>query len=149
MPNKEQELIRIKRDYSNVKQNYESLSAAKEQATMQTNLVSSQKGTQFRIVEPPALPVIPAGPPRMGIIGAGVVAGIACFLVVPLLFFYLSGAFKFRDEIEEDLGVQVIGVIPTLATPMSLTAARRALVFSVVTSVALFVVGSIGVFLTL
>lgn len=149
MPLKEQELIRIRRDYANVKLNYENLSAAKEQATMQSNLVSSQKGAQFRIVEPPALPVIPAGPPRLLIIAAGAVAGILCFASVPLLFFFLTGAFKFRDEIEEDLGVPVIGVIPPLDTQKAKGASRRGVIFSLFTSAALFISGSIAIFLTI
>lgn len=114
---------------------------------MQTNLVSSQKGAQFRIVEPPAMPVIPAGPPRLMIIMAGAAVAMACFLAVPILMFSLTGAYKFRDEIEDELNIPVIGVIPPLSTQRSAGANRRAIAFSLLTSVALFVMGTIGVFL--
>ncbi len=149
MPLKEQELIRIRRDYANVRANYENLSAAREQAAMQTNLVSSQKGTQFRIVEPPSLPSLPAGPPRLIIAAIGAIAGLCCFGAIPLLFFYLTGAYKFRDELEEELGIPVIGVIPPLETIRSRGVVRRAMTFSLITSATLFIMGSVGVFLTM
>ena len=85
----------------------------------------------------------------MTIMLAGAAAAVLCFLAVPILLFSLTGAYKFRDEIEDELNIPVIGVIPPLATARAVGSTRRAVAFSLLTSVALFLVGTIGVYLTL
>ncbi|HQH27655.1 MAG TPA: GNVR domain-containing protein, partial [Oligoflexia bacterium] len=114
MPLKEQELMKIRRDYTNVKDSYEKLLAAKEDAEIRSSLVKSQKSAQFKIVDPPQKPVTPAGPNRMLIGVVGIVVGLVIFALVPLGLFIFNGAYKFRDEVEKDLGVKVIGMIPPM-----------------------------------
>lgn len=147
MPIKEQELIKIRRDYDNTKANYERLSAAREEAVLQRDLVTSQKGTQFRIVDPPATPMMPAGPPRMIISGVGIALGLVVLLGLPLALYFTNSAFKFRDEVESELGINVIGIIPPMETPRALMQSRRALSASFVASVATFVAGCVLIFM--
>ena len=134
MPVVEQQLVKIRRDYDTVKKNYERLLEASKDAELQSNLVRSQKGAQFKIVEPPAVPVLPAGPDRL-IVGAGAIGlSILVLCASPLLFFFINGSFKFRQEIESELGIDVLGVIPPMDSPDALLNKRRANTLSMAVS---------------
>ena len=135
MPLKEQELAKIKRDYANVKANYERLLAAREDAGLQSSLIRSQKGTQFRIVEPAEMPIGPAGPPRLLIAAAGIVAAILLAFVLPIGLYFISRAYHFKEEAAEDLGIRVLGVIPPMVTPESVIKGRRQTMLSAAVSV--------------
>ncbi|MCB0321955.1 MAG: hypothetical protein KDD69_00230 [Bdellovibrionales bacterium] len=147
MPLKHQELTQISRDYANVKDAYEKLLAAKEEAALQSSLVRSQKSSQFKIVDPPSRPVVPAGPMRLLIAAGGLVAGLAVLCLLPVGLFFLNDSYKFRDEVEDETGVPVIGVIPPMKTPAAAIARRRAGAMAVVASVVTFFAGSLLIIL--
>lgn len=147
MPLKEQELIKINRDYANVKANYERMATAREEAVLQRDLVSGQKGTQFRIVDAPAIPESAAGPERLVIFGGGLAFGLGILFLLPVLMMFLNGAYKTRDEVEADLGLPVLGVIPPMETPRSKAHGRRAITLSLAASAMSFVV--VGVLIVL
>ena len=146
MPIKEQELIKIRRDYDNTKSNYERLSAAREDAVLQRDLASSQKGTQFKIVDPAALPMVPAGPPRMMIAGGAFVAGLLLLIGLPMAIYFTNSSFKSRDEVESELGLSVIGIVPPMETPRALMQTKRAMSTALVASAVTFVAGSVLIF---
>ena len=57
--------------------------------------------------------------------------------------FIFNGAYKFRDEVEKDLGVKVIGMIPPMKTPAVSAQMRHASATSFVLSVVSFCVGCV------
>jgi polysaccharide chain length determinant protein (PEP-CTERM system associated) len=124
MPVKEQELLKTQRDYANVRENYERLLAAKEETGLQLSMIRSQKASQFGIVEPAEMPVIPAGPPRLIILAGGIVGGVASFLALPFLLMMLSHSYYTRSEVEDAVGCAVLAVVPPLGTKESKRAAR-------------------------
>ncbi len=146
IPLKEQVLIQIERDYATQKKIYDGLVLDREQATLHSNLVKSQRASRFKIIEAPAKPQQPSGPPRELIALGGVAAGILVFLMIPFSMYYFNEAFKFRKEVEGALGVSVLGVIPPLKTPGVLSSSRKAFATSVITSL---VTVSVGVVLIL
>ncbi|MCC6954663.1 MAG: hypothetical protein IT290_11140 [Deltaproteobacteria bacterium] len=125
MPVKEQDLLKINRDYENVKSSYDRLLNAREQAGLQTSLIRSQKGEQFRIIDPVELPRTPAGPPRLIILGGAIALSLAMFVAIPFLMFLLNSSYRTKEDIESELGVSVIGVIPQMLTPESVAVDRR------------------------
>jgi polysaccharide chain length determinant protein (PEP-CTERM system associated) len=125
MPAVDQQLVKIKRDYATVRDNYTHLLAASKDAELRHSLVRSQKGAQFKIVEPPVIPILPKGPNRTLIAGLGVLGSFIILLVVPLMLYYVNHAFKFRDEVEKELDLQVFGVIPPMNSPDNLAEKRR------------------------
>ncbi|HMO16618.1 MAG TPA: hypothetical protein PKA63_02325 [Oligoflexia bacterium] len=141
IPVKEQELIEIERDYAMQKSIYDKLMLDREQASLQSSLIESQRGNRFKTIESPAKPEMPAGPPRLLIALGGVVTGLAVFTLIPVAFFFLNTAFKFRKEAESVLGLPVLGVIPPIETPAVAIASRRAFSTSFLTSVVTFVFG--------
>lgn len=146
MPMKEQELTKISRDYENLKLTYSKLQAQRDEAAMQRDLITSQKGTQFKIIDPPSKPQIPAGPPREIIAGVGIAMGILLMLGLPIMMLFLNSAYKFKDEVEADLGVSVLGIIPPMNTPNAATHNRRTKSVSILASTATLIVASVVLF---
>jgi polysaccharide chain length determinant protein (PEP-CTERM system associated) len=76
VPMREQQLAEVNRNYENSRQNYQSLLQKKMQSELATNLEKRQQGEQFRIIDPPNLPLKPSEPNRLEIIAIGWVLGI-------------------------------------------------------------------------
>jgi polysaccharide chain length determinant protein (PEP-CTERM system associated) len=87
-PVREEQLADILRDYDLSKKNYDDLLGKKTQSELATSLEINQQGAQFRLIDPPSLPMKPSGTDHMKIglggIGAGLALGVA--LVVLLEF---------------------------------------------------------------
>lgn len=114
MPTKDQEMIKIKRDYENINSQYNKLLADRARVNFEADMYRNQAGTQIKLVNPAELPVIAAGPPRALIALAGIFAALAVFCSIPFGLFYVNNAYKFRSDIEADLGLPVFGVIPPI-----------------------------------
>jgi len=130
MPLKEQELLKIKRDYENLKDTYQKLMGERDSAGLQASMLRSQKATQLRVVEPPEKPIIPSGPPRLLIALGGLILALIILVAIPVAIYFLNGSFRSKEEVEETLGVKVLGVIPPMFTPEATSAARRIQVVS-------------------
>src|SRR6266849_3730355 len=61
-PEREQELADVSRGYEESKANYNSLLQKQNQSQLATSLEQRQQGEQFRILDPPSLPVRPSAP---------------------------------------------------------------------------------------
>lgn len=125
MPLKEQELLKIRRDYETLKETYNKLMEERDNAGLQASMLRSQKATQLKVLEPPEKPTRPAGPPRMMIVLGGVAGAVALFFGIPIGLFFLNGSFRSKEEVEESLGVKVLGVIPPMVTPEALASSKR------------------------
>ncbi len=143
MPLKEQELLKIKRDYTNVKANYERLLAAKEDASLQNSLMQSQKASQFKIIEPAELPAFAAGPNRKLFLVSGIAVSVVLFVALLTLLYFLNGSFKDRDEMESETGLTVLGLIPPMATPETVAYEKRLTSVSVFASALSLASGSL------
>ena len=97
-PVHEQELAGMLRDYNLSKQNYDDLLNKKKQSELATSLERHPQGQQFRIIDPPSLPMKPSGPAHIKISLGGLAAGIA--LGVALAFLTEARDHSLRDEEE-------------------------------------------------
>lgn len=138
MPIAEQQLIKIRRDYESIKDNYQKLLAAKSNAALQNSLVRSQKHAQFKIIDPPQPPIFAAGPPRLIISVAGVILSTSCFFAICLLRYFFNFSFKSKEELEKETGLAVIGVIPPMPTNQALSKRQKETILSVLMSALLF-----------
>jgi polysaccharide biosynthesis transport protein len=84
-PVREQELADILRDYNLTKQNYDDLLNKKTQSELATSLEKHQQGQQFRIIDPPSLPMKPSNPDHVQVSLWGLLAGIAAGVALALL----------------------------------------------------------------
>jgi capsular polysaccharide biosynthesis protein len=76
LPQREQELISLTRDYGNIKNSYEDLLKKKLQSSISENLEEKQQGEQFLIIEPANLPAKPVKPDRLKILALALLASL-------------------------------------------------------------------------
>ena len=97
-PVREEQLADILRDYDLSKKNYDDLLGKKTQSELATSLEIRQQGAQFRIIDPPSLPMKPSGADHVKISLGGLGAGLA--LGVALVFLLETKDHSLLDEEE-------------------------------------------------
>ena len=95
-PVREEQLADILRNYDLSKKNYDDLLSKKTQSELATSLEIRQQGAQFRLIDPPSLPMKPSSPNHMKVALGGLAAGLA--LGVGLVFFLETNDHSFVDE---------------------------------------------------
>lgn len=76
LPQREQELISLTRDYGNTKNSYDELLKKRLQANISENLEENQQGEQFMVVEPATLPTRPIKPDRLKILAIALMGSL-------------------------------------------------------------------------
>lgn len=146
MPLIKQQLVDIMRDYEVEKDKYEALSKEREMVALRESMVRLQSDAQFSVIEEAKLPTVPAGPNRLLIAGGGVFAFIGSFCGIIIGIFFLNGAYRDRESIEADLGIEVIGVIPPLVTQHSKQHQIQAAIWAMAISAAFLILGVILIY---
>lgn len=77
LPQREQEMVALTRDYDNLKESYDALLRKKLEAKVSQNLEERQKGEQFQILDPPVIPLHPVKPKRKKIMALAFFAALA------------------------------------------------------------------------
>lgn len=147
-PMREQQLAAIVRDHDQSQKNYDELLKKVQQSGLASSLESQQQGEQFKLIDPPNLPLKPYFPDRMKMALAGLGVGLALGLV-------FAGVAEFTDlhvftesQVKSIVGatVMVVGV-PSLWTPSELHRLKRSAVMqAAVASVLLLAVCSVTAF---
>ncbi|WP_338762118.1 XrtA system polysaccharide chain length determinant [Massilia sp. METH4] len=111
VPEVESQLAQLNRDYQVNKENYEKLIERREAAKLSGDLSSNTDMLSFKIIDPPTVPLRPAGPNRpllyTVVLGVAVLAGAAVALLVSQVRpTYLSSA-----ELREATGLRVLGSV--------------------------------------
>lgn len=117
-PLREQQLAEILRDYNLYKQDYTDLSNKKLQSQMATSLEESQEGQQFRLVDPPSLPVKPSSPKRLKIALGGFGGGIALGLVLAFLMGLRDSSFHSEKSLVQSFSLPLVLGVPLVRTPL-------------------------------
>jgi polysaccharide chain length determinant protein (PEP-CTERM system associated) len=112
-PSREQELMILERDYTNLKENYRSLLDKKLNARLSENLEKRQKGEQFRVIDPANLPSKPEKPDRTKIMLVGLILGCGLGAGSAIALEYLNPVFRRSDDVEGLLHHRVLASIPS------------------------------------
>jgi polysaccharide chain length determinant protein (PEP-CTERM system associated) len=151
-PKREQELMSLRRDYTNIQESYSSLLRRKLEAEIAVNMEKKQQGERFRIIDYARLPEKPASPDmtKLFFIVTAVGLGLGCGTVY--LLEYMDTSFRHSDDIESYLGISVIAEVPSIKFPedlrkdrFHLIATMVSLVFSCVLFIGFFAITLIGV----
>jgi polysaccharide chain length determinant protein (PEP-CTERM system associated) len=119
-PKVEQMFVDLRRDYQQASDNYQSLLQRKMQAQLAENLERTQKGEQFKILDPANLPLTPSKPDVRKILPVGLVAALGCGFGLAFLLEYLDQAFWSRKEVEGVLGIPLLVTLPFIHTEKDL-----------------------------
>ena len=110
----------LDRDYTILKKNYQELVARREATQIAHAADTKTEKIQFRIVDPPQVPVLPAAPNRPMFVSVVLFFGIGAGLAVPLALTQLDRSFATIGQLR-NLGIPILGSV----TRLSLGAARR------------------------
>lgn len=110
----------LDRDYSVLKKNYQELVARREATEIADAADTKTEKIQFRIVDPPQVPLIPSEPNRPLLVSFVLLAGLGAGLAAPIVMGQLDRSFATITQLR-NLGIPVVGSV----TRLSLGAARR------------------------
>jgi len=141
-PMREQQMAVLLRDYDLYKQDYADLMNRQFRAQLSASAEEKQDGQQFRLVDPPTLPVLPSGPKRVKVSLGSAAAGLALGLGLAFLLSLLDTSFHSERQVREQYAVPLVVGIPVLRTPGEIARRRWRLAFewAAGTAVALAVV---------
>lgn len=125
VPAVEAELKRLTRDYDVTKTQYDQLLRRVESARLSEDAEQSKSDITFRIIDPPAVPPMPIGPPR-GILMTGVllfalIAGLGLSLGLNLM----RPVFYTGKDLERRFGVPVVGAIRLVRSNIEMATVRQ------------------------
>ena len=110
----------LDRDYGVLKKNYQELVSRREATLIADAADTKTEKIQFRIVDPPQVPLVPAEPNRPLLVSVVLLAGLGAGIATPIVTAQLDRSFATIIQLR-DLGIPVLGSV----TRLSLGAARR------------------------
>ena len=144
VPLVEAQLKQLNRDYDVIRRKHTQLLTSRESANLSREREKRGNEVAYRLVEPPTVPIYPSGPNRAlllsGVLGLGVVAGIAFALALVLL----DSSFWNGKDLRQRINLPVYGTVSE-ATGFANVATSTAGVITLI----LFVTSHLVVFLIL
>jgi polysaccharide chain length determinant protein (PEP-CTERM system associated) len=110
-PEVEAQLAQLNRDYLVNQANYQKLVERREQAKLSGDLSSATDMLTFRVIDPPTVPLTPAGPNRPRLFSLVFAGALAAGLIVALLMSQVRPTFLSQASLREVTGVPVLGSI--------------------------------------
>ncbi|HMD65299.1 MAG TPA: XrtA system polysaccharide chain length determinant [Stellaceae bacterium] len=114
----------LDRDYSILKRNYQELVARREATQIANAADTKTEKIQFRIVDPPQVPILPAAPNRAMLVSMVLLFGIGGGIAVPLALTQIDRSFATVGQLR-NLGLPILGSVSRLSLG---TARRRAVI---------------------
>ena len=111
VPKIEAEFTQMNRDYQIHKQNYDSLVARRESASMSSELESTSGMAEFRVIDPPSQPLKPAAPNRILLMPAAGALALAAGLAVAFLLSQIRPTFQDARGLREVTGLPLLGTV--------------------------------------
>lgn len=111
VPEIEAQLSRLNRNYEITKAKYSELVSRLDSAKISSQAEKSSEDINFKIIEPPIIPIIPVGPNRFLLNSAALLAGLVAFFGVTFMILQLKPVFLTRNELSNLTGLPVLGAI--------------------------------------
>ena len=130
VPAVEAELSRLNRDYAVNKQQYDELLQRREQAWMAQEADQRADEVKVKIIEPPRVPLLPAGPHRLLLASLVLISGLALGAAACGFLVQLDPRVVDEPDLRELTGLPVLGAIGLVAEAgREASQARELLVF--------------------
>lgn len=118
LPEIEEKLTLLTRDYETTRQNYQALLNKKFEAQLSVNLERKQQGDAFKILDPAFLPSQPVRPRRLFIALLGFLASCGLGCGVAFVMDGLDTTIRSRRDLAKVSKLPILAVIPTLSVPV-------------------------------
>jgi polysaccharide chain length determinant protein (PEP-CTERM system associated) len=116
IPRVEADLARLNRDYDINKSQYDELVRRREAARLSRQADLTADESQFRIIEPPQVPLVPVSPDRPRLVTAVLALGLLAGAGVGFLISQIKPTFVSTKELRQVLQVPVWGRVSMLET---------------------------------
>ncbi len=116
-PIREQQLAEILRDDDLLRKDYTDLQKQKLQSQLTASLEENQEGQQFRLVDPPTLPVKPSSPNRLKICLGGMAGGVLFGVVLAFFIDTRDGSFHSEKALGQAFALPIVLAMPLVLTP--------------------------------
>ncbi len=113
-PAVEQQFKELTRSHQNAVDFYNDLLRKHDQAAVSRDLNRQQQGEQFRVLDPPSLPMSPSFPKKPLFAGGGFGGGLALGLAILYLIAALDSSMHTERDVEVCLKLPVLAMLPTL-----------------------------------
>jgi polysaccharide chain length determinant protein (PEP-CTERM system associated) len=114
LPQREQELISLSRDYDNIKKSYEELLKKKLDSQVSQKLEEQQKGEQFQVLEPANLPTRPFKPDRPMVLGLALLASLGIGAGVAFGLEMLDPTLRGSKEFKSFFDIPILACLPVI-----------------------------------
>ena len=125
VPQVEAELSQLNRDYEVNKANYEKLLARRESATMSNEMDAGTGGMDFRVIDPPRVPLAPSSPNRPLLYTLVLLGGLLSGISLAFAMSQIRPMFSDRDALREFTGLPLLGSVSMIWTPEQRRKSRR------------------------
>ena len=137
-PEVEAQFANLNRDYDVIKRNYTELVNRRESARMAQEVDAKSNKIDFRVVDPPQLPLKPIGPNRLLYLTVVLFAGLGAGVMFTYVLSYLDDTFDSLDKLRAISSFPILGAVSLAETAIDERRVRlRAASFAVL-SVGLF-----------
>ncbi|MEM7042704.1 MAG: XrtA system polysaccharide chain length determinant [Pseudomonadota bacterium] len=116
-PEVEADLTRLTRDYNVLLAQYEQLIQRRESAQMARDLDSGISRIEYRIIDPPVVPLKPVGPRRGLFFAAILMAGFCSGVAFAIGRQLLSGSFLTVDQLKAAVDLPILGGVAEAVRP--------------------------------
>ncbi len=113
-PKREEQMSTLQRDHNLLQEQYRKLLDKKIQAELARNLEETQKGEQFKILDPATPPRQPFKPDKRKVFGLALALGLGLGGGLAFLREQLDRSFHGADDVEQFLGFPVIATLPRI-----------------------------------
>jgi polysaccharide chain length determinant protein (PEP-CTERM system associated) len=114
VPGVEQKLKELTRNYQSALDFYNELLKKRDNSAMATDLAHQQEGEQFRVLDPPSLPMKPSFPKPLVFAAGGLGGGVALGLAILYVLMAMDQALHTERDVEMFLKLPVLTSLPML-----------------------------------
>jgi len=116
-PEVEAQFVNLDRDYQVIKKNYDEMLNRREAAKLSQDLDSKADKVQFRVVDPPTVPVKPSTPNRPLLLSLVLVASIGAGIALAFGLGQIDGSFSTVQQLRDTFALPILGSITEFDTP--------------------------------
>jgi polysaccharide chain length determinant protein (PEP-CTERM system associated) len=127
-PQVEAKLAQLMRDYDVIRKGYQELRTRQESAKLARDLETKAQKVQFRIIDPPLVPMKPSGPNRPLLLSGVLFGGIGAGLAFAFLLAQINTSFSNVQALRNAFQLPVVGSVTAIRAPGETWRRKRELI---------------------